>query len=142
MAGRRKKNCVTPYAVEAGRDYITSEDVTKALLAGNDLNIVRYDVLAVLGKTTEFGWEDPSLCAFIAWEGSRAKDRLPDIELPVRCVNHMECESTIVVVNLTESETIRDILKAIGWKYRYPDVICPNCQEKYPMRYGGPWYHS
>ena len=73
MAGRRKKNCIIPFAEAAGRDYITSEDITRALAAGEDINHIRYDVLAVLGKTTEFGWEDDSLCAFVAWEGSRDK---------------------------------------------------------------------
>ena len=80
MAGRRKKNCVIPYAEKAGRDYITPDDIQRALLAGEDADIVRYDVLAVLGKTTDYGWEDASLCAFTAWEASRAKHWQEDLD--------------------------------------------------------------
>lgn len=55
-------------AKRAGRDYITPADVSEAL-KNSDRDSVRLDVLAVIGKQTQFGAEDIGLCAFIAWRG-------------------------------------------------------------------------
>ncbi len=59
------KNCITEIAKADNRDYITPEDVSKALekfpVAG-----VRRDLLFVISKGTGFGIEDASLCAFAA----------------------------------------------------------------------------
>jgi hypothetical protein len=67
-------NSVTQIAARAGRKYITPEDVEKAMEAHrNDPDLVRLDVLEVLGKLTNFGAEDPSLCAFVAFEGPNDK---------------------------------------------------------------------
>ena len=78
MAGRRKKNVITDIAEADGRNYITPEDITRALMNGEKNEHIWYDTLAVLANITKFGWEDASLCAFIAWEGSRAKNQLED----------------------------------------------------------------
>lgn len=61
-------NCVIEIARTAGRNYITPEDVTDALMSNNP-ETVRLAVLEILGKQTDFGVEDYSLCAFIAWSG-------------------------------------------------------------------------
>jgi hypothetical protein len=63
-------NCITEIASKAGRDYITPEDVTAALEA-NDRTLVCTALLEVLSKTTKFGWEDCSLCAFIVLKGKK-----------------------------------------------------------------------
>ena len=56
-------------AMSEGRDYITPEDVSEALVK-YPVDVVRKDVLAVLGKAAPgFGAEDSSLCAFVAWKG-------------------------------------------------------------------------
>ena len=53
--------------------YITPEDVSEALarhqssIAVNAM--IREDLLEIIGKQTEYGAEDSSLCAFIAWKG-------------------------------------------------------------------------
>jgi len=59
---------VTRIAENDGRDYITPEDVSDAL-KNVPKGRVRLDVLAVLGKQTNFGAEDAGLCAFVAWQG-------------------------------------------------------------------------
>lgn len=64
-------NCVIEIARTAGRNYITPEDVTDALMSNNP-ETVRLAVLEILGKQTDFGVEDCSLCAFIAWRGEVA----------------------------------------------------------------------
>jgi hypothetical protein len=61
-------NTVTAIAAKQGRDYITPEDVSDAL-QDHALDQVRLDALEVLGKQTEFGAEDRSLCAFVAFHG-------------------------------------------------------------------------
>lgn len=58
---------VTRIAEKKGRLYITPEDVEEALM-NIDKDVVRIDVLAVLGKQTRFGAEDSGLCAFVAWK--------------------------------------------------------------------------
>ena len=64
-------NTVTDIAAQAGRKYITPEDVSKAFkLFSDDPHRVRIDVLEVLGLQTHFGAEDSSLCAFLAFKGS------------------------------------------------------------------------
>lgn len=62
-------NSVTIIAHAAGRSYITPEDVSDALEMHN-ADRVRLDVLAVIGKQTDFEAEDAGLCAFIAWHGT------------------------------------------------------------------------
>ena len=59
---------VTRIAKKNGRDYIIPEDVKEALRTINR-DRVRLDVLAVLGKQTQFGAEDGRLCASVAWRG-------------------------------------------------------------------------
>ena len=50
--------------------YITPEDVTDALnKARFTTQPVQKDLLEVLGKQTDYGVEDYSLCAFVAWKG-------------------------------------------------------------------------
>ena len=68
MRPRGKMNCVTEIAMAAGRNYITPEDVASAL-ERNTADKVRLDVLEVIAKRTNFGAEDYSLCAFVAWTG-------------------------------------------------------------------------
>lgn len=63
-----EQNCITEIARRDGRDYVTPEDVGEALKT-DSVEIVRRDVLQVLGKQAGFGAEDASLCAFIAWNG-------------------------------------------------------------------------
>jgi hypothetical protein len=63
-------NCVAAIAHREGRTYITPEDVGEALQS-HSLPRVRRAVLEVLGKATDFGAEDDSLCAFIAFKGRR-----------------------------------------------------------------------
>lgn len=64
-------NTITSIASAAGRRYITPEDVQAAIDAHpHDIHRVRIDALEVLGKQTEFGAEDRSLCAFIAFRGT------------------------------------------------------------------------
>lgn len=63
-------NSITEIAKKHGRNYITPEDVTEALEKSRfSSQRVRLEVLEVLGKQTEYGAEDSSLCAFIAWKG-------------------------------------------------------------------------
>ena len=69
MSKRRIPTAVSQWAKNAGRDYITPEDIGVALADGADPNEVRLEVLAHLGKQTEYGCEDSSLCAFIAFRG-------------------------------------------------------------------------
>lgn len=59
-------NNIIAIAQQAKRNYITPEDVTKAL-STNSEDQVRKDVLEVLGG--KFGAEDAELCAWIAWRG-------------------------------------------------------------------------
>jgi hypothetical protein len=63
-------NCIIKIASKAGRNYITPEDINEARQT-NDRITVCLDVLEVFGKRTTFGWEDFSLCAFVAWEGKK-----------------------------------------------------------------------
>lgn len=67
-------NHITKIAKARGRDYITPEDIAEALNADVDPNIVRLDVLEVLGRQTNFGVEDRSLCAFIAFKGEKDEE--------------------------------------------------------------------
>lgn len=63
-------NTVTKIANDAGRDYITPEDVQQAMKEHrNDPHRVRIDVLEVLGKQTAYGAEDSGLCSFVAFSG-------------------------------------------------------------------------
>ena len=52
--------------------YVTPEDVTYALsqrrFSSTD---IRMNMLEILGNQTEYGAEDASLCAFLAWKGKR-----------------------------------------------------------------------
>lgn len=67
-----KKKCINSLitiATKNGRDYVTPEDVDEAFKSGIEANIVRLEVLQIIGKQTEFGIEDSSLCAFIAYKG-------------------------------------------------------------------------
>jgi hypothetical protein len=64
-------NCLVEMAKAKGRSYITPEDVGDALekcVTPNDTDIVRLDLLEVLGNQTGFSAEDYGLCAFIAWK--------------------------------------------------------------------------
>lgn len=52
--------------------YITPEDVTDALGQGRfTTQLVQKDLLEILGKQTNYGIEDYSLCAYVAWKGKR-----------------------------------------------------------------------
>lgn len=51
-------------AEQEGRDYITPEDIQKAIDAGAERAVLQQEVLEVLGG--KMGAEDHSLCAFIA----------------------------------------------------------------------------
>lgn len=68
-------NSIIEIAQKHGRNYITPEDVTEALelpYVGSRCmadNKVRFELLEILGKQTDFGAEDPNLCAYIAWKG-------------------------------------------------------------------------
>lgn len=65
-------NKVIEYAKRAGRNYITPEDVERAMNDNHDdPHCVRIDVLEVMAKQTPYGVEDASLCAFAAFEGPR-----------------------------------------------------------------------
>lgn len=67
-------NKVTAIAAQAGRDYITPEDVEQAMNENaDDPHAIRIDVLEVLGIQTDFGAEDAGLCAFVAFSGPNAK---------------------------------------------------------------------
>jgi len=69
-AGGGIMNSITEIAQKNGRDYITPEDVSEAFKKSRFLSQrVRLEVLEILGKQTEYGAEDPGLCAFIAWKG-------------------------------------------------------------------------
>jgi len=61
-------NCVAKLAIDDGRDYITPEDITEAFKTNSE-DKVRLDVLEVMGNTSGFGWEDATLCAFVAHQG-------------------------------------------------------------------------
>jgi len=50
------------------RNYITPEDITEALETVSE-DMVRLNVLEVLGNTSGFGAEDSGLCAFVAHKG-------------------------------------------------------------------------
>jgi len=67
-------NCVTTIAEKYKRDYITPEDVSEALTQYPVMD-VRLDVLEVLAQQANFGAEDSSLCAFIAWKGVKIKSK-------------------------------------------------------------------
>ena len=82
MAGSGAPNCVAAIAAVAGRNYITPEDVSKAF-ERYDPHMVRIDVLEVLGKKTEFGAEDASLCAFVAWEGKPSNNEVCGMDTPI-----------------------------------------------------------
>jgi len=59
-----------------GRTYITPEDVSKALKQIRFPSAkVRLEVLEVLARQTEYGVEDWSLCAFIAWRGKTRQSK-------------------------------------------------------------------
>ena len=63
-------NSVIEIAKKHGRDYITPEDVSEALkLSRFASHRVRSEILEVLAKQTDYGAEDSTLCAFIAWRG-------------------------------------------------------------------------
>ena len=63
-------NSVIEIAKKYQRDYITPEDVSEALKKSRfSSQRVRLEVLEVLAKQTEYGAEDSSLCAFVAWRG-------------------------------------------------------------------------
>lgn len=63
-------NSVIGIAKKHQRNYITPEDVSEALkLSRFASDRVRLEVLEVLAKQTDYGAEDSSLCAFIAWKG-------------------------------------------------------------------------
>lgn len=60
-------NIVTNIAKDNGRDYITPEDVAEAVKRhGQEMLAIQRAILEVISRTTEFGIEDASLCAFIA----------------------------------------------------------------------------
>jgi len=64
-------NTVTEIAREAGRDYITPEDVQAAmdLYGRDDPHRIRIDVLEVLGKASPYRAEDATACARVAYDG-------------------------------------------------------------------------
>lgn len=65
-------NTLAAIAAENGRNYITPEDVAEAINRATPIDRVRLDLLEILGKQTNYGVEDHSLCAFVAWHGPRA----------------------------------------------------------------------
>lgn len=63
-------NKVIVIAEQAGRNYITPEDVQQAINEKpSDPHGIRIDVLEVIARQTNFGVEDISLCAFVAFNG-------------------------------------------------------------------------
>lgn len=60
-------NSIVAIAIREGRQYITPEDVLEVLGGDTSAIQVMRDLLAIIGKQTPCGVEDPSLCAFIAW---------------------------------------------------------------------------
>jgi hypothetical protein len=60
-------NRLISHAAIQGRDYVTPEDVSDVLSAG-DIDAVRLDLLEVLAGAC--GCEDSRLCAHIAWRGT------------------------------------------------------------------------
>jgi hypothetical protein len=59
-------------ATEAGREYVTPEDVQDCIDAGEDVYETRRDVLGLIGGAfmgePSFGIEDSKLCAFLAYD--------------------------------------------------------------------------
>lgn len=68
LARARRGKPLIGMAKKAGRDYITPEDVQQAIDDGVSPIDVASAVLAVIGNQTQFGAEDPGLCAFVAWQ--------------------------------------------------------------------------
>ncbi len=64
-------NSVIEVAKKHQRNYITPEDVTETLESNVPDSKVQKDVLEVLGNIINFGVEDSSLCAFVAWKGHK-----------------------------------------------------------------------
>lgn len=66
-------NCIIEIAkIRREEKYVTPEDVTDALKLRRFMTQqVREDMLEILGKQTEYGAEDASLCAFLAWKGKQ-----------------------------------------------------------------------
>jgi predicted ATP-dependent protease len=62
------QNVLVEIAKRKNRDYITPEDVTEALQMYNKQR-VRYNLLAIIARQVDYGCEDVSLCAFIAYRG-------------------------------------------------------------------------
>jgi predicted ATP-dependent protease len=63
-------NSIIEIAKKDGRDYVTPEDVSEALKQSRfSSQRVRLEILEILAKQTDYGAEDSSLCAFIAWKG-------------------------------------------------------------------------
>lgn len=52
------------------RNYITPEDITEALETVSE-EMVRLNVLEVLGECSGFGAEDGKLCAWVAFKGKK-----------------------------------------------------------------------
>jgi len=63
-------NSIIEIAKKDGRDYVTPKDVSEALKQSRfSSQKVRLEILEILAKQTDYGAEDSSLCAFIAWRG-------------------------------------------------------------------------
>jgi hypothetical protein len=60
-------NCLLEIASADGRDYVTPEDVSKAM-ANKFTAEVQQALLEILGHRAGCGCEDISLCAFVASE--------------------------------------------------------------------------
>ena len=69
-------NSIIVIAKKNKRDYVSPEDVTKAIqntgYTTDGIVRVRLELLEILGRQTGYGVEDASLCAYIAWRGDRS----------------------------------------------------------------------
>jgi hypothetical protein len=63
-----KNNSIIKFAVADNRDYVTPEDVTAAIEAGIDINLIRKDALECLAGYSGYGVEDKKLFAYVAWD--------------------------------------------------------------------------
>lgn len=66
-------NKLADRAKEAGRDYITPEDVAE-MLKLYCVHQVRFELLGILAEQYDLGVEDARLCAFVAWENASRKN--------------------------------------------------------------------
>ena len=68
---------LTSIAEQHGRNYVTPEDVSEALDSHASKDLIRMEVLALVGRQSKYGIEDAGLCACIAWRGMARAPDLP-----------------------------------------------------------------